>query len=378
VHVSVVGGGIIGLSIGWYLIREGVEVTVFDKGEAGMEATWASAGMLAPNLEAEPGEEWILPLLLEGIKRWPSFAEKLEGASGVNVGYRTEGTMAVALNRDDVEYLHFLHDYQKKVGLEVKWLYSEDVLELEPNLSRNVLAGLFSPSDHQVDSRLVASALKKVLKDAGVNIKEYCKVSKVIVEDGVAKGVIANGEKISSDYVVLAAGAWSRQIEGIPEKAKPPVRPVKGQMLSLKMPENSCLLTHVVWGPMRTWGMVYLVPKIGNRIIVGATVEETGFDKTVTAGGLMNLLRGAWELLPTIYDLPVEEIWAGLRPGSPDDAPVIGPTGIHGLLLATGHYRNGILLAPITAEAISYYIVEGRLPPIIERFTIKRFYEGGV
>jgi len=376
-HVVVVGGGIIGLSVGWYLARAGARVVVLDRGEAGMEATWASAGMLAPNLEAEPGEEELLPLLLEGNRMWPRFVEELEEASGMRVNYRTEGTMSVALNRDDVEALRFQHEFQKKLGLDVKWLSGDEVLELEPNLTRSVLAALYSKSDHQVDNRLVAKALKKALLQAGGELKEHKEVNKVIVEDGKTKGVIAGEERIESDYVVIAAGAWSRQINGIPEDAKPPVRPVKGQMLSLRTQQDNPLLTRVIWGPMRSWGMVYLVPRLDNKILVGATVEEMGFDKSITAGGLMNLLRGAWELLPAVFDLPVEETWAGLRPGSRDDAPIIGPTEVKGLVMATGHFRNGILLAPITAEAVARYILEGELMPIVEKFTIKRFQLGG-
>ena len=374
-RVAVVGGGIIGLSVAWYLALRDVEVMVFERGEAGCEATWASAGMLAPNLEAEPGEERLLPLLLESNRMWPRFAESLEELSGIRINYRTEGTMAIALNRDDVEALRFQYDFQKKLGLDVKWIDGEEVLEMEPNLNRNVLAALYSGSDHQVDNRLVAKALKEALKRAGGVLKEHTEAKRVIVENSRVKGVLADGGKVEADYVVISAGAWSRHIEGLPENAKPPVRPVKGQMFSVKASKDNPLLSHVIWGPVRTWGMVYLVPRLDNKILVGATVEEMGFDKSVTAGGLMNLLRGAWEVLPPIYDLPIDEVWAGLRPGSVDDAPILGPTDVEGLVMATGHFRNGILLAPITAEAIAKYILEGELPKVAGPFTIARFKE---
>ena len=375
--MAIVGGGIIGLSIGWYLALQGIDTAVFERREAGCEATWASAGMLAPNLEAEPGEERLLPLLLESNRIWPKFAERLEEMSGARVNYRTEGTMAIALNRDDVEALRFQYDFQKKLNLDVKWLDGEEALEMEPNLNRNVLAALYSGSDRQVDNRLVVGALKEALHKAGGLLKEHTEVKRIIIENNEVKGILTDGEKKPADYVVVAAGAWSRNLDGLPDYAKPPVRPVKGQMFSVKTPKNNPLLTHVIWGPARTWGMVYFVPRLDGRLLIGATVEEMGFDKSVTAGGLMNLLRGAWEVLPPIYDMPIDEVWAGLRPGSRDDAPILGPTSVEGLVMATGHFRNGILLAPITAEAITKYILEGKLPEVAKPFTINRFAEGG-
>ncbi|HID04985.1 MAG TPA: glycine oxidase ThiO [Aigarchaeota archaeon] len=372
-RVAVVGGGIIGLSTAWQLALEGVEAVVLERGEAGREATWASAGMLAPNLEAEPGEEALLPLLLESGRMWPKFAEQLEELSGIKVNYRTEGAMAVALNRGDVEELRFQHSFQRRLGLDVKWMDGEEALEMEPNLNRNILAALYSGSDHQVDNRLVVKALKVALQRSGGVLKEHTEVKRIIVEGNRVRGVMADGLVIGADYVVVAAGAWSRRLEGIPDNARPPVRPVKGQMLSVKTPGNNPLLTHVVWGPTRAWGMTYLVPRLDNRILVGSTVEEMGFDKSVTAGGLMNLLRGAWEVFPPIYDLPVDEVWAGLRPGSVDDAPILGPTEVEGLVMAVGHFRNGILLAPITAEAVVKYILEGGLPEVAQPFTMNRF-----
>ncbi len=228
IHVAIVGGGIIGLSIGWYLALQGVDTTVFEKREAGCEATWASAGMLTPNLEAEPGEERLLPLLLEGSRIWPKFAERLEEMSGIKVNYRKEGTMAIALDRDDVEALRFQYNFQKKLNLDVKWLDGEEVLEMEPHLNRNVLAALYSRGDRQVDNRLVVKALKEALHKAGGLLKEHTEVKKIIIENNKVKAVLAEGERIPADYVVVAAGAWSRNLDGIPDSAKPPVRPVKG------------------------------------------------------------------------------------------------------------------------------------------------------
>jgi glycine oxidase len=376
--IAIVGGGIIGLSIGWYLSTRGEKTVVFDRAEAGKAATWASAGMLAPNLEAEPSEEKLLPLLLESMRMWEGFAKKLEEASSMNVNYRREGTLQLALTWDDVERLRFQLNFQKSLGLDVKMIDGNTVLELEPNVNRNVLAALYSGSDHQVDNRRVAQALKVAYTGSGGVLRERNAVDKVVVEDGRVRGVSVNGMLEPADQVVVAAGAWSRELGGIPDRLKPPVRPVKGQMLSLKMDPANPLINHVTWGPMRNWGPVYMVPRVEGRLIVGTTVEEMGFDTTVTAGGLMNILRGCWELLPPVVDLPLEEVWAGLRPGSRDDAPILGPTPIEGLIMATGHFRNGILLAPITAEVIANFILSGELPDIAKPFTIERFIEGGL
>ena len=375
--IVIVGGGIIGLSIGWYLSARGEKTIVFDRTEAGRGATWASAGMLAPNLEAEPGEEKLLPLLLEGMRMWEGFAKRLGEASSMAVNYRREGTLLLALTWDDVERLRFQLNFQKSLGLDVKMIDGDTVLELEPNVNRNVLAALYSGSDHQVDNRRVVQALKIAYIRSGGVLREWTAVDRVVIEDGQVRGVSVNSRFEPADHVIVAAGAWSRELDGIPDRLKPPVRPVKGQMLSLRMNTANPLINHVIWGPMRNWGPVYMVPRLDGRLILGTTVEEMGFDTTVTAGGLMNILRGCWEILPSIVDLPLDEVWAGLRPGSRDDAPILGPTPIEGLIMATGHFRNGILLAPITAEVITEYILSGKLHEIAKPFTIERFIEGG-
>lgn len=374
--IAVVGGGVIGLSIGWYLVERGEKVAVFDKGAAGGGASWASAGMLAPNLEAEPGEEKLLPLLLEGWRRWEKFVRNLETVAGVSVNYRREGTLLLAFNRDDVERLRFQFRYLKNMGLNVEILDSDGVLELEPFINRDVLTALYSRDDHQVDNRLLVSALKNAFLSCGGILRERCEVMKIVIEYGRVQGVFTADGFEKAETVVLAAGAWSRNVEGIPEKLRPPVRPLKGQMISVRNVLNEVVLRHTVWGPARNWGPSYIVPRIDGRLLLGTTVEETGFDTSVTAGGLMNILRGCWEILPVVAELPVDEVWAGLRPGSRDDAPIIGPTPIEGLVMATGHFRNGILLTPITAEAVGQYILSGKMPEVTRSFTIERFLTG--
>lgn len=368
-NVAIVGAGICGLGIGWYLARKGCSVTIIDRGEAGHGATWAAAGMLAPHVEAESGEEWMLPLLLESHACWPAFAHQLEVASGISVDYRTEGTLVVAFNQDDAARLKFQLEFQRKLGLPVKWLSGYAVRQREPHLSRTVTAALFSPLDHQVDNRKVALALKTAFLRAGGILREHTNVEEIIIQNGTVRGLRLPSETVTADVVVLAAGVWSKNIKGLPDTLSLPVRPIKGQMLAVMSPDHP-LLTHVVWHPKG-----YLVPRQDGRLLVGATVEEHGFDTQMTAGGVLGLLRGAWEILPGIYDLPIVETWAGLRPGSRDDAPILGLTDIRGLVLATGHHRNGILLAPITAQTISELILTDQVPDIIKPFSLSRFTE---
>jgi len=374
--IAVIGGGICGLAIGWYLAREGRAVTVFERGRAGQGASWAAAGMLAAHVEAEPGEEQLLPLLLESRALWPEFARQIEAASGQSVDYRNEGTLVVALDRDDRERLRFLYDYHRAQGLEMSWLDDAAVRELEPHLAPGVLAGVFSGQDHQVDNRKAVRALEAAFMAAGGILREEAEVGEILVEDNAVRGIkLGDGTEVAAQTIVLAAGAWSRNIKGLPDGLRPPVRPVKGQMLSLKMPPGDPLIRHVVWGPE-----ICLVPRLDGRLIIGATVEEMDFDTQMTGGGVMDLLRHAWETLPGVYDLPLDELWAGLRPTSRDDAPILGPLtgtgntpGLEGLVMATGHHRNGILLAPVTAKAVSHYILTGEIADIIRPFNAARF-----
>jgi len=369
-RVAIIGGGICGLAIGWYLAQRGRAVTVFERGLAGRGATWASAGMLAPHIEAEPGEERLLPLLLEGHAMWADFARELEAASGLSIDYRTEGTLVVALDRDDAERLRFQYDFQHGLGLPVAWLSGREARRCEPALAPGITAAIHSALDHQVDNRQVVLALREAFERSGGVLREQAEVDQVVIVDGRVAGVQVGEALIAADVVVVAAGAWSRTIGGIPDAIRPPVRPVKGQMLAVRMPPADPLLRHVVWGPRG-----YLVPRSDGRLLIGATVEEQGFDTSLTAGGIMDLLRAAWETLPGVYDLPVAEMWAGLRPTSRDDAPILGPTDIAGLVMATGHARNGILLAPLTAQTIGDFILTGRLAASVQAFTLARFLD---
>ncbi len=371
-RVAIIGAGVCGLAIGWRLAQAGATVEVFDRGRAGRGATWASAGMLAAGAEAEPGEERLLEITRWSQALWPDFARELEAASGQGLGYRDEGTLVVAPTRDDAARLRTTYDYQTGLGLALDWLSPAEARRREPFLGANLAAAVFSAADHQVDNRRLAEALRAAFLAAGGCLTEHTEVTAIATAagrvTGLEVGLGVGARRVEADAVVLAAGAWSAELPGLPEAARPPVRPVKGQALSLAMDPRAPLLSHVLWAPG-----IYLVPRAEGSLIVGATVEEKGFDDRLTAGGIFALLEAAWRAVPAIEELAIEEMWVGFRPTSRDDAPILGPTPVDGLLLATGHHRNGILLAPATAEAVSRYILSGDLPAAARPFTLARF-----
>jgi glycine oxidase len=366
--VAIIGAGVIGLAIAWRLAQRGAKVTVFDKGAAGSGASHAAAGMLAAHLEAEPREENLVALNRESQKLWPAFAASLEAASGLAVDLRTEGTLLLALTGDDQSRLKHVLAFQKSLGLPLEWLTTAEVRQREPHLTPSISGAIFSPQDHQVDNRAVAAALREAALKAGVTLGENTPVERIVTSDNRVTGIGVAGETVSADTVILAAGAWSRGIAGLPAASLPPVRPVKGQMLALRMDPRAPLLTHVVWAPG-----AYLVPRKDGRLLIGATVEEKGFDPNLTAGGQLALLEATWRALPAIEELPIDEMWVGFRPGTRDDAPIIGESSVPGLVYATGHYRNGILLAPVTAAVMAACIVDGKTPDSITPFLPQRF-----
>lgn len=358
----------IGLAIGWRLASAGCPVEIFERGDAGHGASWAAAGMLAAGIEAEPGEGSLYALNRLSQELWPGFAAELEAASGMPVGYRDEGTLVVALTRDDAAQLRFHYDYQCSLGIPLEWLSGAEARRREPHLHPNLAAAVFSARDHQVDNRQMAVALRRAFLSSGGRLHEHAPVSAIESANGRVNAIRLDDKRHAADIVVLAAGAWSSEIAGLPLNAKPPVRPVKGQMLALRMDAKAPLLRHVLWGPR-----AYLVPRGDGRLIVGGTTEERGFDASLTAGGIFALLEGAWRALPGIEELAIDEMWVGFRPGSRDDAPMLGPTPVDGLVLATGHHRNGILLTPVTADAVSRFILCGEVDEAIRPFAIDRF-----
>ena len=371
--VVIIGAGVIGLSIAWRLAGGGASVAVFDRGAAGAGASHAAAGMLAACVEAEPGEEALVAFGRESQARWPAFAAELQQASGIDVGLWSEGTLVVALTADDQARLHHQLMFQQKLGLPLQWISAADTRRREPHLAGKLAGAVLSPEDTQVDNRKLAAALRIAVIAAGAHINEHRPVRAISLIGERADGVLlADGTKVAADVVVLAAGAWSRSIAGMPPELRPPVRPIKGQMLALRMDAAAPLVTHVVWAPG-----AYLVPRRDGRLLVGATVEEKGYDTSLTAGGMLTLLEAAWRAIPAVEELPIEEMWVGHRPGSRDDAPILGAAPIRGLVYATGHHRNGILLAPVTADAIARLVLDGLAEPLIRPFGLERFIPTG-
>ena len=287
--IAIVGAGVIGLGIAWRLAQRGAAVTVLDRATAGSGASHAAAGMLAACAEAEPGEEALVALGRLSQDAWPAFAAELEQATGLTVDLRREGTLVVALNGNDQARLRHQLAFQKGLGLPLDWISAAEARRREPHLA-SLAGAVFSPEDHQVDNRKLAAALRAAAVASGVVIKEQAAaVEEIIVERDRATGLLlADGTGIAAATVVVAAGARSRAIGGIPAPLRPPVRPVKGQSLALRMDPAAPLLNHVIWGPN-----VYLVPRRDGRLIVGATVEEKGFDQNLTAGGVLSLLEAA-------------------------------------------------------------------------------------
>ncbi|MEU0682195.1 glycine oxidase ThiO [Streptomyces albogriseolus] len=370
--VLVVGGGIIGLVTAWRAAQAGLATAVVDP-EPGGGAARVAAGMLAAVTELHHGEQTLLGLNLASARRYPDFAAELTECTGQDLGYRRCGTLAVALDADDRAHLRELHALHQRSGLDSQWLTGRECRRLEPMLAPGVRGGLRVDGDHQIDPRRLASALLTACERAGVTVHRAWAERLVVTGDRATGVVTADGGELGAAQVVLAGGSWSGRLAGVPPQALPPVRPVKGQVLRLTMPDRpEPFLSRTVRAVVRG-SHVYLVPRESGELVIGATSEEMGWDTTVTAGGVYELLRDAHELVPGLTELPLTETTAGLRPGSPDNAPLLGPTGLDGLLLATGHHRNGVLLTPVTGDAMARVLTTGELPDEALPFTPRRF-----
>ncbi|MEU5268746.1 glycine oxidase ThiO [Streptomyces hygroscopicus] len=366
------GGGVIGLVTAWRAAQRGLRTALVDPAPGGGAARVA-AGMLAAVTELHYGEQTLLGLNIASARRYPDFVAELEETSGQDVGHRACGTLAVAFDSDDRAQLRELHTFQQELGLESAWLTGRECRRLEPMLAPGVRGGLRVDGDHQVDPRRLAAALLTACERAGVDLHR-ARAERLLLDGDRATGVeLTGGARLTAERTVLAAGSLSGRLAGVPDEVLPPVRPVKGQVLRLSVPERYApFLSRTVRAVVRG-GPVYLVPRENGELVVGATTEELGWDTTVTAGGVYELLRDAHELVPGITELPLVETCAGLRPGSPDNAPMLGPTALPGLVLATGHHRNGVLLTPITGDVMAEVLTSGELPPEARPFTPRRF-----
>ncbi|GAA3396567.1 glycine oxidase ThiO [Streptomyces roseoviridis] len=370
--VLVIGGGVIGLVTAWRAAQRGLRTAVADP-EPGGGAARVAAGMLAAVTELHYGEETLLGLNLASARRYPDFVAELAEITGQDVGYRACGTLAVALDADDRAHLRELHALQARCGLASEWLTGRECRRLEPMLAPGVRGGLRVDGDHQVDPRRLAAALVAACERAGVVFHRSAAERLTVAGDRARGALLADGTEAAADQVVLAAGSRSGRLAGVPADVLPPVRPVKGQVLRLRVPPAYApFLSRTVRAVVRG-SHVYLVPRADGELVVGATSEELGWDTTVTAGGVYELLRDAHELVPGITELPLTETRAGLRPGSPDNAPLLGPSALPGLHLATGHYRNGVLLTPVTGDVMAEALTTGTLPDEARPFTALRF-----
>jgi glycine oxidase len=373
--VIVIGGGVIGLVTAWRAAQRGMRTAVADPRPGGGAAEVA-AGMLAAVTELHHGEEALLGLTLASAARYPAFADELAqaagGTDGADIGYRPCGTLVAALDADDRALLRELHALQRRCGLTAEWLSGRECRRLEPMLAPGIRGGLRVDGDHQADPRRLLAALLTACERAGVVFHRAWVRAVAVSRDRATGVVLADGREVAAGQVVLAAGCRSGELGGLPPGLLPPVRPVKGQILRLRMDRAAPLLTRTVRAVVRG-GQVYLVPRADGELVIGATSEEAGWDTTVTAGGIYQLLRDAHELVPGLTELPLAECRAGLRPGTPDNAPLLGPSGLPGLHLATGHYRNGVLLAPVTGEALAEALATGELPELARPFGAGRF-----
>ena len=359
--VVIVGGGVIGLAIARGLALGGVrDVCLIERGTLGTEASFAAAGMLLPQVEAD-AEDDFFKLACRSRDLYPSFAAALREETGVDVELDTTGTLYLALNEHDHEEIEKRCDWQTRAGLLVQLLSTEEARELEPCISESAYGALLFPNDIQVENRRLLSALANSVSNLGVEVLTETNVESLMIERSRVTGVQTHRGTIACKSIVIAAGTWSGFL------VDPGIEPVRGQMICLESKPQ--LTRHVLYSPRG-----YLVPRQDGRLLAGSTSENAGFAKRVTAGGISSILQNTLEISPAIATLPVVDTWAGLRPRPADGLPVLGPCGeIDGLVYATGHYRNGILLAPLTAELITEAIVAGVTSPLLAPFSPDRF-----
>jgi glycine oxidase len=366
--VIVVGGGVIGCTIAWRLAQAGSKVTIFERGRVGCEASRAAAGMLSPQAECH-SQEPFFDLCLRSRAMYRGFADELKDATDIDIEYKDEGTMFVVLQDEDDEEKTGWAAWQFEAGLPLEHVSADDLRKIEPAVTESAARAVFLPEEHQVENRRLMDALEVGIKRAGVELIEGADVTAIATRHGRVIGVVSAGQLVEAGVVVVAAGAWSSRLFE-PLGLKIELIPARGQMLALR--GEQCPITRVLHS-----SSVYVVPRRDGRILIGATVEYAGFEKRVPANAINHLLTAGLKLVPSLGQLEIVESWSGLRPDTIDHLPIIGPGGPDNLVLATGHFRNGILLAPVTAEVLTELIIEARLPEELNAFSANRFAGGG-
>ena len=361
----IAGGGLIGASIALELAEAGLKVGLFDAREPGREASWASGGMISPAPEY-PGMIPFVPMSLASVALYPEFIRKVEELSGIDVGYEKNGALDVILDGNVQEELSTVIALQHGVGLKAQALSAEQARQMEPSLTEEMQAAIFREDEASLDTRAFVDATLKAAAKKGVEISAGNGAKALWKSGGRCKGLTLENGQVEAKWTVIAAGCFSARIEGAAPYA--PVFPAKGQMLALRC--ESVELKRILWLEHK-----YLVPRKDGRIVAGSTIERTGFDHDVTAGGVQLILREVMKMVPALENARIEETWAGLRPDSPDHLPIIGPTDVDGLLIATGHFRSGVLLAPVTAHMIREWVTTRKVSVDWERVSPMRFLE---
>ncbi len=371
--VIVVGGGVIGLSVARALaLRDIRGVTLIERARLGAEASAAAAGILAPQAEAD-GADAFFALACKSRDLYPAFAGALREESGTDIELDRTGTLYLAFTNQDEEEMRRRLGWQRRAGFAVELLSGDEARRTEPSISPGVRCALRFQNDVQVNNRQLVAALARASEKLGVKLLTGCDVRSIRVAEARVEGVETSRGLVSAPAVVLAAGAWSSFIDS-PDIRLPQFRiePVRGQMLCFET--HTPLARHVIYSPRG-----YLVPRLDGRLLAGSTTEHAGFDKSVTSSGIRAIMNSAAEIAPSVAHLPLSDSWAGLRPRADDNLPVLGPCAeVKGLYYATGHYRNGILLAPITGELIAEAIASGVWPPLLDVFAPDRFRPVGV
>jgi glycine oxidase len=367
--VVIAGAGVIGLACAWRAARRGMSVLVLERDRVAAGASGVAAGMLAPVGEASWGEEGLLAFNLASLGLWDRFAAELQDDSGAGFGYRRIGALHVAADRDEAEQLRHRHEVHRRHELEARWLRASECRQLEPGLASAIAGGIEAPDEATVDPARLCDALAAAVREAGGEIVTGTEVVGAGLGAGERRLRTADGREHAADAIVVAAGVWSGG-DWLPAELRPPLRPIKGEVLTLRGSPGEPVCERIVAGER-----VYVVPREDGRLIVGATVEERGFETTVTAGGVHELLREAYRLLPEIAELELADARAGLRPGTPDNLPVVGAVD-DGLILACGHFRNGVLQAPATADAVTSLLAGENLSPELAPLAPGRFGGG--